>query len=145
MEKREEALKSFSGQFNCSQSVFNVFAEELGLTREQALKVSCGFGGGMARMGKTCGAVTGAFMAISLKYGKWKPEDNEARDLTYSKIQQFVEEFEKKHKSTVCSELLGCDYGTAEGRKFASENDLHSKVCNNLVSDAVEIVEELFK
>ena len=145
MGKKEKALELFDGSFNCSQAVFTVFAEEIGLEKEEALKISCGFGGGMARMGNTCGAVTGAYMAIGLKYGKSKPEDNDARDLTYSKINQFVDEFEKKHNSTVCSELLGCDYGTAEGRKFAADNNLHSKVCNNLVTDAVGIVEELLK
>jgi C_GCAxxG_C_C family probable redox protein len=143
MKKKEKALELFNGSFNCSQAVFTVFAEEFGLEKEEALKISCGFGGGMARMGNTCGAVTGAYMAIGLKYGKSKPEDNEARDITFSKIHQFSDEFKKKNNSLVCNELLGCDYGSPEGRKFAADNNLHSKICNNLVADAVEIVEKL--
>ena len=33
----------------------------------------------MARMGETCGAVTGAFMLIGLKHGNVKPDDMEER------------------------------------------------------------------
>lgn len=145
MEKKEKALELFNGSFNCSQAVFTVFAEELGLKKEEALKIACGFGGGMARMGNTCGAVTGAYMAIGLKYGKSNQEDNEARDITFSKIHQFADEFKLKNNSLVCNELLGCDYGTPEGRKFAADNNLHSKICNNLVTDAVMITEKLLK
>ena len=43
--------------------------------REMALKVSGAFGGGMGHLGETCGAVTGAFMLIGLKYGKTRVED----------------------------------------------------------------------
>ncbi len=44
-----------------------------------ALKVSQGFGGGMGGMRGECGAVTGAYMVISLLYGRTEVDDNEAR------------------------------------------------------------------
>ena len=66
--KSEEAVERFKKGFNCSQAVFGTFSEQVGLDCETACKVATGFGGGM-RMGGTCGAVTGAFMALGLKYG----------------------------------------------------------------------------
>ena len=59
MNKKEKALEVFSSNFNCSQAVFSVFAEEYGLDKEIYLKIATSFGGGM-RKGEACGAVTGA-------------------------------------------------------------------------------------
>ena len=65
--KSEQAVRKFRKGFNCSQAVLSVYAEEFGLCRETALKIACGYGGGMGRMALTCGAVTGAFMVIGLR------------------------------------------------------------------------------
>ncbi len=43
-----------------------------------AYKVSSGFGGGM-HFDQTCGAVTGAFMVIGLKFGRTRADDIEAK------------------------------------------------------------------
>ena len=82
--RAEEAVACFKSDFSCSQAVFSVYAEQLGLDKQVALKISCAFGGGMARMAETCGAVTGALMVIGLKHGKARPDDNDARDRTYA-------------------------------------------------------------
>jgi C_GCAxxG_C_C family probable redox protein len=143
MNHSEKATASFKEGYNCSQAVVSAFAEELNLDKDLALKISCGFGGGMARMSETCGAVTGAFMAIGLKYGKTVITDNAARDKTYSKINEFVEEFKARNNTIVCKELLGCVLSTPEGAKIASEKNLHSTVCPKFVADAAEILEKI--
>ena len=55
----EHALSRFEQGFSCSQSVLSAYGPQLGLDTELALRVSGAFGSGMARMGRTCGAVTG--------------------------------------------------------------------------------------
>ena len=69
MDHKEKALNYFSLELHCSQSVLAAFAEECGITEEQALKLGSCFGGGM-RKGEVCGAVTGALMALGLLYGQ---------------------------------------------------------------------------
>ncbi|MCQ2595593.1 MAG: C-GCAxxG-C-C family protein [Treponemataceae bacterium] len=44
------------------------FADECGITEEQAIKLGSYFGTGM-RKGEVCGAVTGALMVLGLLYG----------------------------------------------------------------------------
>ena len=68
MDREKIALENFNQGLNCAQSVFCVFAQEGGLSREKALLVASCFGGGM-RCGEVCGAVTGALMAIGLNFG----------------------------------------------------------------------------
>ena len=143
MTHKEKAIDCFKSTFNCSQSVFSSHAVDLGLDKESALKIGCGFGAGMARMGETCGAVTGAYMAIGLKYGKSIPEDDAARDKTYLKMHEFTNEFKSKHNTIVCRELIRCDLSTPEGRQFAEENGVFGKVCANLVGDAAEILDKV--
>jgi len=139
----ENAVAAFDEGFNCSQSVFAAWASELGLDRETALRVATAFGGGMAHRGDTCGAVTGAFMAIGLKNGRLRADDEETRDRAYSVVGQFVQEFESRHGSIVCRELLGFDISTPEGMEQVSQNDLAATRCPNFVRDAAEILHQI--
>ncbi|MBA7478753.1 hypothetical protein ES707_14181 [subsurface metagenome] len=141
--KSEQAVRKFGKGFNCSQAVLSVYAEEFGLCRETALKIACGFGGGMGRMALTCGAVTGAFMVIGLKYGNVDANEKVIKEKTYGLVREFARRFEKRNGSSICRELLGCDISEPEGLKSAKENDLFTSVCPGLVQDAVEILEEM--
>ncbi len=119
------------------------YGEEFGLDRELALKVAGAFGGGMARMGAQCGAVTGALMVIGLKYGKAKTGDEGARERTYELVREFVTRFESRHGSVVCRELLGYDLSNPEERAAANEKGLFDTLCLQLVRDAAEMVGEM--
>jgi C_GCAxxG_C_C family probable redox protein len=139
----ERAIVAFDEGFSCSQSVFSAFAPELGLERDMALRVATAFGGGMGHRGDTCGAVTGAFMAIGLKHGRVMADDREIRDHAYSLVNEFVERFEAIHGTVVCRELLGFDLSTPEGERLAEENWPDRMPCRELVMDAARILEEI--
>jgi len=123
--------------------VLSSFGEDLGLEQGLAFKVAGAFGGGMARMGETCGAVTGAFMAIGLKYGMTQAKDEAARDKTYKLAHEFANRFKERHRSIICRELLGYDLSKPEERKAAYDKGLFTSLCPQFVRDAVEIVEQL--
>src|SRR5690606_21662821 len=135
----DEAEKIFKSGFNCAQSVFVPFAREYKIDAEAALKLSTGFGAGMVYRGETCGAVTGAMMAIGLVYGRKMASDTASRDKTYELINRFYTEFKKMHGSIICKELLKTDISTEEGRKQAGKDDLFNRICPTLVKDAAAI------
>jgi C_GCAxxG_C_C family probable redox protein len=143
MNKTDKALSCFQEGFNCSQSVFSTYAVDMGLDRDIALKVAQAFGGGMAQMGETCGAVTGAFMVIGLKYGKVRIDDDEAKRRTYALVKEFTGKFKARNGTIICRELLGCDIGTPEGNRVAKDKQLFSTVCPGFVKDAVDILEDI--
>lgn len=145
MSKIEKAIAYFKGNFNCAQSVIHSFSAQYGLDRDKALKLATGFGGGMGRLGRTCGAVTGAYMIIGLKYGMGLNEDTEAKERTYQIIRKFSNKFEEINGSVICKELLGCDIGTPEGKDFYAQNDFFEKKCVQYVKDTIGILEELLK
>jgi C_GCAxxG_C_C family probable redox protein len=142
MNKAEKAVALFKEGFSCSQAVFSAFSKDFGLDRNTSLKISQPFGGGMAHLGEACGAVTGAFMLIGLKYGRTKADDLAARDRTYAKMRQFTDRFKALHCSIQCRCLLGLDLGTEEGMRLAREKNLFQTICVKYVQDAATIVEE---
>jgi len=141
--RADKAASLFNDGFNCSQSVFASFAVDMGMERDVALKTAQSFGGGMAQMGQTCGAVTGAFMVIGLKYGRTRADDDEAKRRTYALVREFVEQFKARNGTILCRALLGCDISTPEGNRAAKEKGLFSIVCPGFVRDAVGILEKI--
>ena len=143
MSRVERALSCFEEGFNCAQAVLSTYGPQFGLDRELALKVAGAFGGGIARMGQTCGAVTGALMTIGLKYGNTKTDDEQAKEKAYSLAKEFADRFQSRNGSIVCRELLGCDISIPEERKLVAEKGLFATLCPKFVQDAAEIVEQI--
>jgi C_GCAxxG_C_C family probable redox protein len=129
----EKALAYFNGGFNCSQAILSAYSPRYGLDAELAQRIACGFGAGMGRLGETCGAVTGAYMLISLIHG-------DDRERTYELVREFSKRFIEHNGSTECRTLLNVDLITGDA-EFASRQV--AKICPNMVKDAAEILEEL--
>ena len=72
---------------------FLVCLPELGIDEKTALKISSGFGGGMA-CAETCGAVTGAYMVIGMKHGH-DVSDPDKKANTKEQIQKFKKNLKK--------------------------------------------------
>lgn len=133
MTKVEEALNLFKEGFSCSQAIFAAYAKDLGMDYEMALKVSQAFGGGMGGMRGECGAVTGAYMVISLVHGRTKAEDSQARLKTFNLVKEFASRFKEVHGTTVCRNLLEGKSGT------------HYDMCSDYVKDACLLLDELLE
>jgi len=136
--RANEAVACFQEGFNCSQAVFSTYCVEFGLDKTNALKIACGLGGGMGRLGETCGAVTGAFLIIGLKHGKFVKSDNVSKETTYKMVQEFAKLFEARNKTINCTELLGIDILSGD-KKLVGERQ--KAICPGLVKDAAEILE----
>lgn len=127
---------------NCAQTVFSLYAEEIGLDEFTALKIASGFGGGMA-CAETCGAVTGAYMVIGMKHGH-ATSDPDAKAITKQKIQLFNEKFKAEHGSLICKELLGYDISTPEEAAKANEEGVFASKCPLFIKTACNIIDTHF-
>ncbi|HPC99365.1 MAG TPA: C-GCAxxG-C-C family protein [Bacteroidales bacterium] len=146
MTKVDKAKEYFRDKFNCSQAVFTVFGTDFGLSENDCLKIGCAFGAGMGRQQFTCGAVTGALMAIGLRYGKALGDSENKKQETYLKTREFFAEFNKIYGSTICRELLnGLDINDHEDYKKITDQGLFEILCEKYVGDAVRIVEKIIK
>ena len=145
MENIKKAMEYFGNGHSCSQSVFCIFGPELGLSYDLAYKTSAAFGGGMSRMGNTCGAVSGALMAIGLYYRNLDTSDSENKEHTYEMGHKFIDKFKEVHESVMCNTLIGYDINTLEGRTEANDKKIFETKCPNFVKTAVEILNTMFK
>jgi C_GCAxxG_C_C family probable redox protein len=142
MSETDIAVDLFRDGCACSQAILGTYGPRAGLGRDLGLRVAAGFGAGM-RMAETCGAVTGAFMALGLAHSDDACKTVEGRKAAYAAVESFAGRFKARNGSLVCRELLGCDISTPEGHKTAVEKGLFQTRCADLVRDAAHLLEEL--
>ena len=141
-EKGKAARALFEQGANCAQAVFGAFAEELGLSRETALRLASPFGGGMGRMREVCGAVSGMLLAAGLLYGYADIEDREAKRRTYRITQELAGKFREEHGSIVCRELLGpAGRDTSPNPTERTPQCYKKRPCPYLIERAASILE----
>ncbi|MBS2209852.1 C_GCAxxG_C_C family protein [Carboxylicivirga mesophila] len=143
--KKEKAIEAFYNGNNCAQSVLKAYADELKFDEEQALALALGFGGGMGKMQKVCGAVTGAYMVIGLHNSKAIADYDERKEKTPEMVQAFRKQFCQRHQTDQCVHLLGCDIRTDAGRQYFNDHRLKDKVCSKCIESSLQILDELFK
>ena len=113
-EQRVELAKSlFKEGYNCAQAVTAAYADLYGFSREQALRMSASFGGGIGKMRETCGAACGMFILAGLKTGTVDPSDREGKAANYAFVRELAEKFRQENGALKCGDLLGLSKQTA--------------------------------
>ena len=134
----ERAEMLFRSGYNCSQAVFCTFADELGLTQEQAARISIGLGGGVGRMREICGAISGAAMLVGLAH----PEYDKAK--VYETVREITSEFKRSHDSVICKDLLGLKEVNFNEKPEPRTPEFYIKrPCLKIICDAVSAIENV--
>ena len=103
LDERMEYAAKRKKEMNCCQAVLVVFADRLGKSEDELLRLGSGFGSGMATMEGTCGALVGAIMVSSLL-----SPDGEARNNSRAIMSRFKE---LCGGATICRDLKGIGTG----------------------------------
>ena len=122
-EKAQSLRERKDIHFNCAQSVLVTFAQEAGLTEEEAFRLGGPFGAGMHR-GCVCGAVTGGLMVLGLM------------GIPQAKATALMTEFQQDHGTLDCAQLL---------QKAQRGEIERSALCDGLVRQVVCYVEQAAK
>lgn len=129
----EGATSSMENGLNCSQAIFSIYGQYLGMDRDTCLKITSVFGGGINRTGNVCGAVTGALMAIGLKHAEVESD---------SVASEFTKKFRERNGTIICRELIDHNLLTVIDRAHAFESGAFEN-CPKFVKDAAEILEKM--
>ncbi len=141
----EKAEKLFVDGYNCAQAVCGAFAEPMGLSETQAMRLSSGFGGGMGRMRATCGAVSGMVMVIGMLGGYETAEDDGMKKETYALVQKLSKAFLAQHSSINCHELLQHLKPTTDAAPSPRTAEFYKvRPCAVFVKTAALLLEEEF-
>ncbi len=143
MTRPEKAKELFEGGCNCCQAVFCAFLEETNLTKDEALRLSAGFGGGFGRLREVCGAVSGMTMVLSNKFASTDPNNHEEKASLYALIQKAAGEFREENGSIICRELLGlAEKSSAPVPEERTKEYYKKRPCSELVECAARIAEK---
>jgi C_GCAxxG_C_C family probable redox protein len=143
MDRTEKAVELFKSGFACSQAVLAAYSDLFGLDEKTALKIAGGFGGGIGGTADICGALSGAIMAIGLKYSPVTPLDKEQKNYNYMIVKKFLEEFKKQTNVIKCKDLLNYDISIEEEKQKAKENKLFDTICPECVRLSCLILEDI--
>lgn len=144
MDKMINAVDKFIDEYACSQAILSEYCEQYGLDQNIALKLASGFAGGM-RMGKTCGAVTGAYMVLGLNFGDSNCNRMEGRKNVYKAVCEFTKQFRDIYGSVECADLLGHDISTKQGMQIVKEQNLFQTICPKFVKTSADLLEQLIE
>jgi C_GCAxxG_C_C family probable redox protein len=137
-------LELFSQSYNYAQSVFAACAASEGLSEAQRLALAAPFGGGIARQGEICGALTGALLALGEAAGEAMAADPVAgRNALYEQAQKLTADFRSAHGAILCRDLTGCILNTEAGQLSYKERELHKNLCREIVVSAAESVDKI--
>ena len=119
---------------NCAQAVL---LSGLVVTDQDPALVNVAnyLGGGMARMGQACGALTGAAVALGLR--DLDAGDALPKNSAFDPMQQLVKDFEEAFGAVTCMGLVGHDISTAQGFRQAKKCQALAR-CPEFVSWAID-------
>jgi C_GCAxxG_C_C family probable redox protein len=148
---RQRARKNFSLGYNCAECVTEAVLAltDTGLPPE-VRKVATGFGGGVGLYGDTCGALTGAVIAVGCMHGRdCLPAGNDPKEIAkksgeqlygnpglYRLFNQIPNKFHAKYGFTCCRDLTL----RWQGQWLCRD---HALFCRELIGDAAVIAAEL--
>ena len=133
----------FESGYMCAESVLLALCEHRGVESDLVPRAASGFCAGIARTSGLCGAVAGAVMALGVFQGRNAPGDDKER--IFALTARLLAEFKTRFGSCNCTELLGCDLGTPEGREEFAAREMRKNRCVPLTRGATEIVLKLLE
>ena len=106
----QRVILAMEKSHNCAQSTFFALSEQFGLGGDDVLKALTPLPG-IAERGETCGAITGALMAMGLIYGRDRLDDWEKYRSSLIPTNEFCQQFEKEMGSTLCHQIQDRSFG----------------------------------
>lgn len=123
---------------------------KLGVGNAMVFKAGSGLAGGVAVQGETCGALTGAIMAIGCVVGRERLEDVKQYQRAKEPAKEMYHRFRQEVGHTLCAEIHKIRYGRTyrladpeEARAF-HEMGGHSRIgCPEVCGIAARIAAEI--
>jgi len=126
--------------YNCCESVLLTLAEYLGISSELIPKIGTAIGAGVGLNGLLCGSISSVAMAIGIKYGRNRKEENPKT--AWDMIDKYVASFKDKFGAVNCRELTRVNIKTPEGLKEYYAR-VHDYECTDRLKFAVEKAVEI--
>ena len=144
-EETQKLAETYAGQrFLCSESCLMALAKCQGVESPIIPRIATGFGAGVGRSGEICGAVTGAIMGLSLRYGRDRVNPiNDRRPYWYAT--ELLKRFNVEHSNLRCPALLGLDMAKPEEYEEYNRRNLWLHNCTSYIISATGIAWDIIE
>jgi C_GCAxxG_C_C family probable redox protein len=113
---------------NCTQAIFRAYADLDEQAEAAVMPLAWALGGGLAGQGHVCGTLLGAVMVLGAKlYHEYNLPADEAQ----AAVADFIQEFEIKNESLLCSEIVG-----------DLNEEGFERVCRPMIYDVSQMLDE---
>jgi len=127
---KRDAVDLYLAGFHCSEAVFAaVGRKRIPGFQSDWVRLSTGFGGGVADQGDLCGAIVGGLMVIGALHGRCSPDEDDGR--CHRLCRRFYRRFAERCGHTACLDIRRSIPGWTRRK------------CAATVERAVEILREL--
>jgi C_GCAxxG_C_C family probable redox protein len=135
---KDHAIENFKNGLNCTEAVFEALQRSGAIdATPETIAMCVGFGGGIGLSGYTCGALSGAVMAVGSVHGRRDPKSVDPEIRGSEIAQKYYRRYNK----------LAHDFESAAGgmlcRDITASYDWHSKerriCCLKLIGEAAAI------
>jgi C_GCAxxG_C_C family probable redox protein len=99
--------------WGCSQAVVSALIESFGIGGPDMLRISTVFAGGLARRGKTCGALSGGLIVIGFLAGRDDLDMWEQYERGMDYAGKLYQRFEERFGTTACAEIQKARFGNS--------------------------------
>jgi C_GCAxxG_C_C family probable redox protein len=143
---RERARAVFlddANTYGCAETAFVVLKEAFGLPDPDDSAAAMALNGGIAYSGSTCGAITGAALAVGQLAASRIDDHAVAKRVARAITADLIAAFETAFGSTTCRSLTGVDLSTEEGHRAFIEGGAWRDGCMRQIEMAVTAVAPL--
>jgi C_GCAxxG_C_C family probable redox protein len=123
--------------FGCAETTFVVLKEAYGLPDATDSGAAMALNGGIAYSGATCGAITGAALAVGMLDEGRIADHREAKRAARETIAGTIRDFEQAFGATTCRALIGVDLTTDEGHRAFIESGAWRDGCMRQIEHVV--------
>ena len=123
--------------YGCAETAFVVLKEAFGVPETADSSPAMALNGGIAYSGGTCGAVTGAALAVGMLAERRIAEHGEAKRAARLVTADLLAAFETGFGSSACRELTGSDLRTEAGHRAFIEGGIWRDRCMRQIETAV--------
>ncbi len=127
--RARELFLDGANTYGCAETTFVALKEAFGLPGAADSSAAMALNGGIAYSGGTCGAVTGAALAVGMLAERRIPDHRAAKRVARLLTADLMGAFEAEFGSSACRELIGHDLRTEAGHSAFIESGIWRDRC----------------
>lgn len=134
----DEIFVTDANTYGCAETAFVVLKELLGLPDPNDSSAAMALNGGVAYAGSTCGAITGAALAVGVLAGREVGDHATAKRVARHAVQEALDGFADRFGATDCRALTGFDLRSPGGHDAFIAAGVWRTACAEQVAFMVE-------